>query len=167
MKKLVRNSVFETNSSSCHSISIADKVDFNDVPSPNAEGNIHITSGEFGWEEDSYRGFFDKASYLAVYIRDWAKEEKESFKQIFENLIKETTACYNITYEDSFWDFEERSYKGSDGNQVVYQAKLGYGYIDHQSVEDKDLHYLFTDVDKLKAFLFCSNSILETDNDNH
>jgi hypothetical protein len=40
------------------------------------------------------------------------------------------------------------------------------GYIDHQSVEDKDLHYLFKDPMLLKAFIFGKGGLVHTDNDN-
>lgn len=47
-----------------------------------------------------------------------------------------------------------------------------YSYIDGQSVEDENYHYLFDETHKdykegeLERFLFNNNSILTTDNDN-
>ena len=46
--KLIRNSVFETNSSSCHSISIG-KSDVYDSVTPDEDGIIRIKPMEFGW----------------------------------------------------------------------------------------------------------------------
>ena len=48
--RLIRNKVFETNSSSCHSISITSDMELNDIPTPDEYGNLFIESGEFGWE---------------------------------------------------------------------------------------------------------------------
>ena len=166
MKKLIRQNVFETNSSSCHSISVTYDTKLNDIPSPNDDGEIHIWAGEFGWEYSNYSDFGSKSSYLAVYIRDWTSEKLDEFRKIFENLIKEVSGAENIVYDKNFWTFEERSYTSGDTIRT-YRSSLGEGYIDHQSVEDNDLHYMFEDVSQMKLFLFSSKSQLTTDNDNH
>ena len=63
MKTQIRRSVFETNSSSTHSISI--------VREPT---NIHFPTtlefnvGEFGWEWKTYSDYLSKASYLYTAI---------------------------------------------------------------------------------------------------
>ena len=67
MKTQTRLKAFETNSSSTHSISISP----ND-PALNTNINgkkiVNVYTGEYGWEEDSYYGFADNASYVATYI---------------------------------------------------------------------------------------------------
>ncbi len=169
MKKLIRKGVFETNSSSCHSITIEGKSGvYDDIPTVEKDGSIFIRSGEFGWEIENYDDFGSKASYIAVYIRDWVRDEvkKSAFKEIFENIIIETTGCDRVEYENFFWDQEETTYE-HNGKIEKYMSSLGEGYIDHQSVESSDYDYLFEDIDKLKNFLFNSNSILHTDNDNY
>lgn len=178
MKKLIRKQVFETNSSSCHSLSIVDGMTYNDIPICDNYGVVHINSGEFGWEQETYYNFNEKASYLAVYIRDWTGDKLQEFKEIFENVIKEVSGCDEISYETNFWEKEEVFYditawnsetKQSEktGEKRSYMSNLGDGYIDHQSVESQDLHYLFEDTNQIKSFLFNNNSYLETDNDNH
>lgn len=164
--RLIRNKVFETNSSSCHSISITSDMELNDIPTPDEYGNLFIESGEFGWEQDEYNSWWGKAAYLIVYIRDWSGESQEKYKQLFEYVVKEVTGAETITYEELFWKTEEKSYE-YEGVTRTYQSKLGEGYIDHQSVEDRDLDYMFEYVNEMKKFLFSSNSVLETDNDNH
>jgi len=167
MEKLVRKNVFETNSSSCHSITIDNSNGvYNNVPKVDNEGNVFINSGEFGWEIEDYQDFGSKASYLSVYIRDWSNENKDKFKEIFESVLKEVTGCEKVEYEEDFWKQEERSYE-SDGKIKTYFSSLGDGYIDHQSVEDRDLDYMFENTQTMKDFLFSSNSILQTDHDNH
>lgn len=79
---------FETNSSSCHSISITNDSQLNDIPIPDENGNISLYGGEFGWEYEVYSDFYSKAAYLMVYIRDWVKNESlaKLFKAKFDSL---------------------------------------------------------------------------------
>lgn len=59
MRMQVRNNVFETNSSSTHSICISTKCE------KNYPKNIRITgAGEFGWSDNQYLSYEDKANYL-------------------------------------------------------------------------------------------------------
>lgn len=172
---LIRNNVFETNSSSCHSLEITDETELNDIPIPDDEGVITLLSGDFGWELRTYYSFESKAAYLIVYIRDWCKDQKEDrkeeFKTILEDLIKEKTGG-TVAYELGFWDRKTVTYKDKQGKEFSYETNEGDGYIDHQSVEDKDLHFLFDKTHKdyiegeLERFLFNKKSVLETDNDN-
>ena len=59
--KIIRKNVFETNSSSTHSISISK---LNDYILPK---EINFTFGEFGWEFSKYTSSFDKASYFKIF----------------------------------------------------------------------------------------------------
>ena len=151
MNTKIRKACFETNSSSCHSLTITESTKLNDIPIPDENGNIMLQSGEFGWEQDEHFDFEIKAAYVIVYIRDWSGKNQERFREIFETLLKETTQCEEILYEKGFWENE-----GWDN-----------GYIDHQSVEDADLDFLFEDVGELRKLLFNNESYIETDNDNH
>lgn len=154
MKK-IRNKVFETNSSSTHSISIAEasSEDLMDTLVIDKLGNINIEGMEFGWEQREYSDSATKASYAMIYAIDWAGERTEEFKQILKNVIKKQTGCKEVIFpskeKKDDWDF------------------YPYGYIDHQSVEGGNLHYLFEDVELLRQFIFNKSSILTTDNDNH
>lgn len=58
METKIRQGVFETNSSSTHSICIAKNQKVN-LPK-----SIHFSSGEFGWDYDELRSTHAKASYL-------------------------------------------------------------------------------------------------------
>lgn len=160
-----RANVFETNSSSTHSIAIAPadgKLSLSRDYVIDSEGNFCIPSHKFGWEQESYWDAGSKSCYAYLYIRDWAKgEDQEKYKTMFEDVIKEQTAATGIVHEDGFplW------------NQVNYDPNLpnnyNDGYIDHQSVENRDLDYLFESKERLKSFIFDDRTELETDNDNH
>ena len=65
--KNVRNSVFETNSSSSHSIHISKEVTvYDNSLVPNSNGVVYITGGQFGWEYEEYDDAITKATYCAT-----------------------------------------------------------------------------------------------------
>jgi hypothetical protein len=154
MKK-IRNSVFETNSSSTHSISLSDIPLNNDVMQTlpiDENGVVTLRGGEYGWEQQTYDDAIDKANYALVYVMDWSGERSEEFQKILKDVIIGQTGCSDVVFE---------------GVKRSWSDNLDFGYIDHQSVEDNDLHHLFEDSEKLRQFIFNPMSILETDNDNH
>jgi hypothetical protein len=153
MKK-TRNSVFETNSSSTHSISISESnaADLIGTFPIDEDGNIHLLGGDFGWEQASYNDPETKANYALVYAADWSGDRSEEFQQTLKDVIQEQTGCNEVFFV---------------GSGTNYKDEPDYGYIDHQSVEDRDLHYLFEDKEQLRQFIFNTQSILFTDNDNH
>lgn len=145
MKLQIRQNVFETNSSSTHSISIsADTDSLLDTLIPDKNGDVLLNGGEFGWQEKIYNDVQSKASYLAIYATDWAYDKKESFTQILKDVIKEQTGCKNVIF--NFTDYDS--------------------FIDHQSVETNNYHYLFDNKELLRQFIFNKQSYLKTENDN-
>jgi hypothetical protein len=149
MKKLIRNSTFETNSSSCHSISVSSNAGVYDTIYPNNDGTIIVPLNEFGWEQETYNDALTKLSYLMLYVRDWVTSpDKEKFMDMLINVVKEHTGASAVEFDVNT--------TGKSWND---------GYIDHQSVEDRNYDYLFDEI-ILKEFLF-GDGVLETDNDNH
>ncbi len=148
----IRRGVFETNSSSTHSILISkDAAGLMDVSlSPDVEGNVVLQGGEFGWEQDSYHDAQSKASYLAIYVQDWTGTDRDAMKQVLCDVIKAQTGCKAVIFGFS---------TGDDGKN--------WSYIDHQSVEGNSLHYLWKDTEEIRQFIFNPKSVLRTDNDNH
>ena len=166
--KQIRRSVFETNSSSMHSLTV--KGDFNYDNSLSAfigyDNYLHITFGQFGWEWEEYNDAYTKLQYLLTFIAEkfpyeelniWCCEEPLDMDEIYDkfktrddfnelnDLIKSELHCNGIWLDE------------------------GEGYIDHQSHEDyasiKDLlnHY---GISSMKDFIFDSNVTLRTGNDN-
>jgi hypothetical protein len=150
MKKLIRNSVFETNSSSCHSISIGES-DVYDSVIPSDDGVITLHPMDFGWEQKRYNDPYTKMTYLWIYINEWCGKDEEEFMETFQRVVCEHTGASSVIMKP---------------NEGVSAWKRN-GYIDHQSVEDNDYHHLFYDDKLLKQFIFDPVSWLETDNDNH
>ncbi len=64
--KNIRNNVFETNSSSSHSIVISRSNKCKDTIELNNDGCIVLTGGEFGWDWEMYHFAEDKANYCAI-----------------------------------------------------------------------------------------------------
>lgn len=150
MKKQIRYRVFETNSSSCHSICIR----------KNENAVLHITFGEFGWGYEEYNDKTTKLQYIltmAAEVNDWETPEDffntDDFIEINE-LIKTKTHFYNgIEFvEDSF-----------DSHNNIN------GYIDHQSREGYHSIHDFLDWYgvSLEDFIFNPDVVLIIDNDNH
>lgn len=140
--KQIRQGVFETNSSSTHSICIAKDVD------PELPKRIAFRFGEFGWECDTLRSEHEKASYL--YTGLFHVGRVEGFKKISETLKSkgiEVTAEEPIYKDDSKW--AENS-----------------GYVDHGDELGPFLDDVCSDEGKLLRFLFSDLSFIITGNDN-
>lgn len=140
MKRQIRSSVFETNSSSTHSIAISKK--------PVVIGrSIHFRIGEFGWEN----GCADTADYLytAILEQDDRNDLLDRLKEILDN--------YSIEYE-----FEEPEWHKSSFGDGEW---LEYGYIDHSNETREFIFAVLNDKDLLMRCLF-GNSCVYTGNDN-
>ena len=88
-KKLIRVGVWETNSSSSHSLSLgsSQSKDFVlDTIYPDEEGKIYINGGEFGWEWNKFNDSMTKANYAAQQLEN-------SDMDNFIEVIKEGYRC--------------------------------------------------------------------------
>ena len=142
----IRNGVFETNSSSTHSIAI-----------PKSCDNINYISfniDEFGWEwrEANPADYFYTAIYTTSYTKDEAEEKIEKLKDILNS--------HGINYrfgraETHIWhsDYDNKDYLCLDN-----------GYIDHGDELRDFVDELLNDGDKLVRFL--SMGFVFTGNDN-
>jgi hypothetical protein len=140
--KTIRQGVFETNSSSTHSISINIDTELYDSITPDSDGVITLSGGQFGWEWEKYNDALTKANYCAV---DCCMDDIKF--QMLREVIMEHTGAKNVilnvshNYDDDNWS-----------------------YIDHQSVGTA--HPAFVSQDQLKNFIFGKKSYLFTGNDN-
>jgi hypothetical protein len=94
--KTIRNNIFETNSSSSHSISIANgnwlydeqMLDRSDYNNP----TVILTGGEFGWGEEMYNDALNNISFLflslalCTFSEYLSAMEKLAFKYLRENI---------------------------------------------------------------------------------
>lgn len=140
MKRQIRSNVFETNSSSTHSIAISKK-------KPEIRKFISFRIGEFGWENDCV-GTTDYL-YTAILEQDEADELLEQLKSILDN--------YSIEYE-----FEEPNYIISSDGTCKW---LDYGYVDHSNEAREFIFAVLNNEDLLMRCLF-GDSCVYTGNDN-
>ena len=138
--KQIRRNVFETNSSSTHSICIS--------KAPATAGkHLYFGIGEYGWENDCV----DIADYLYTAILEQSDSE-DLLEQLKDMLDK-----HSIEYE-----FEEPKYETSSDGEYQWLAE---GYIDH-SYDTRDfINAVLSDDDLLMRCLF-GNSCVYTGNDN-
>lgn len=146
MHKVTRRAMFETNSSSTHSITIVNGTA--DDKLPVRAGVCRIYPGEFGWEAEDYTDAATKASYCLTYAKNDGAPDR--LLKMLEEVIKEATGAEKVEFTERHSEF------------------YPWGYIDHQSglTESDVCSEAFESKEKLKNFIFCSKSLLHTGNDN-
>jgi hypothetical protein len=145
---------FVSNSSSSSFIVIAlsgDMCDRNMLEWDNGPLVVDYDFGttEFGWGPEKISDTPSKICF--AYIRALYAEQPTLISML-ESVIKEHTKCSEIEWQIAL----EGDYK-----------HFYYAYIDHQSIEGSDNMEMFNSEDDLKQFLFCKDSYIQLDNDNH
>lgn len=150
--KQIRQGVFETNSSSTHSLTISGKDKFiypNIIPT--------IEFGEYGWEQETYLDFTDKISYVITMLATVNRIQK------FEDflLLKEFGWLKEAINQHCGQELKIKAI-GDKYNPL--------GYVDHQSNDVLD-EFLSQDELEFKVkvldFIFNEKYGFETNNDNH
>ena len=154
MNQQIRNNVFETNSSSSHSLTMV-QGDIVPTPLPHSTlraGVLVLHKGEYGWEWYRYYDTQAKAAYL--------------FTQLFHDDIPDgdiVTVTAQLREDDARFDMLCRVIEAYTG--VIVQAAPGSsGYVDHESTGNG--LEVFESDETLRQFLFSSESYIETGNDN-
>ena len=167
MKVQIRRSVFETNSSSTHSISIIKKSNIDEYPD-----KVIFGKGEFGWEFDIHYDTTNKAEYLweAITSCYWNKIDKVNNAI---NFITETLVKHNIKALFPYAaDMKVKTHTYDNGDtytHIVFNDENGNednGYIDHGNELIDFLQDVTSDENKLMNYLFDYNSYISTGNDN-
>lgn len=138
--KSIRKNVFETNSSSTHSICITENVMYDDMKT-----HIDFKMQSFGWEEERYSDAQSKANYLYTALCN--NEEYELILSIADILKKNGITC---TFENP----EDKKYGGD------------LEYIDHYSCLYKEFREICLNEEALLRYLFSTESFILTGNDN-
>lgn len=137
--KNIRRSVFETNSSSMHSLSIIGSSRL--TPKKNFPSVINVEYGEFGWGYDRLSDPVEKLSYL---ITEYS-EDKTMIKKIVK-IFEDYTGSKVIIEDNGEGDYAK-------------------GYIDHQS--SGMISELIDDGLSICDLLFDEKYAIIIDNDNH
>lgn len=141
----IRNRVFETNSSSTHSICISKK-------SVDADGcHVDFHFGEFGWENDDA----DVADYLYTAIYELDPDGKNGLLNKLKDILD--SHCISYTFEKS--KLVHYEYDGADWWET------NTGYIDHGYETSAFVHAVLNDDNMLMRYLF-GDSHVYTGNDN-
>ena len=181
MKTQVRRGVFETNSSSVHSISIV-KNEFNGkLPSK----LIIDCDAEFGCEVDTFDDSSSKAAYIYQAIRYYPtynsytkekhniKDEKEIIQNLMNKFISNIESygvkvdCkYRFTKINSIELEHNKTYDyivfvDENGNEDEYG-----GYLDHGEKAKELVDYVLSSPENTIKFIFDDRCYINTGNDN-
>ena len=149
MKTVIRQGVFETNSSSTHTICIN-----KDFDCTNLDTNLKFGIGEFGWGWDEHYDIYTKAAYLHEAIISSSNDKAE-----YEDFKNKITEALNTLGVKTVWN-------NVDWDEDDYPEYYSHGYIDHGYELRPWVELLLTDTSLLYGFLFNSTSYIETGNDN-
>jgi hypothetical protein len=188
MNTQIRHGVFETNSSSSHSLSLSEKFDKNDTTLIDLDFDIDPTDtyiqvkyGEFGWEEEEFNDSKTKLSYVVTFLNDVVRVDGTTNEvYVDREVVSDIDYCKkgNPSLE-KYLDpniypklremldevvFEYTGYKiqtiDNDASSYFKQ-----GYIDHQSMSLLVFEDIFESKEKLANFIFNKKSTLHTGND--
>jgi hypothetical protein len=140
--KQIRKNVFETNSSSTHSICISTNAELI-IPT-----TIYFEFGEFGWEINTLNSISEKASYL--YTALYAGDRVDDIENIFKILKSKNI---EVTFEEALYE-----------EDYIYPTNTGY--VDHANELDEFLNNICNNENMLFQFLFSPLSFIITGNDN-
>lgn len=115
----IRKNVFETNSSSTHSLVMAVKSDFDKWQ----KGDYYYCHSWYAWDEEeapeAFKGKFKKGSFFPVAEVDAYYEAKgEERDYDFQT--------YDEFCDSDYLEYEGYSYKTPNGEEIVAIAKFGY-----------------------------------------
>lgn len=176
MKKQIRNNVFETNSSSSHSLSIPFEEDLGKYVKAHFD-NVDVTFGEYGWEEDILDTPLEKLEYLLTAVQYFDKpfKNQEDYWEYSEEVLREKYNAWINSSEYFKWIKKALfNFNGSTINIVIdeYEKWNLLGYIDHQSsylLEEESVWNENEETFKKNVieFIFNPEYAVHTDNDNH
>lgn len=172
----IRKSVFETNSSSSHVVSIVSEIhDFKYELELNAEGKVEIEFGTFGCDHEEFNDSFRKLQYLltmAITLNLQRIKSLEDFYLTDDFLLIESTVCGCVNgckgIEIHNDGIKELYYEANrDGETKKYSYMISCGGIDHQSYEHYSVLFDFLNdwnVD-IESFIFDRNIHMITKSD--
>lgn len=160
----IRKNVFETNSSSSHSVTMhfplaeteaLDTIELED-------GNLILNGGDFASTEINLNKPLIKINYIAAHILVYGNEET---KAMFESIVKEHTRAKNIIYNLRFTYSDGQKANTFFSPEYAYPEDNGYYGEDRcedyepEEIEEKESNPVFLkdilmDKNKLKTFLF-------------
>lgn len=97
--KIIRKNVFETNSSSCHSITFSSK---GSGTLPSGDFILQVKGDDYGWEVETYSNAQDKFSYWFSAFRDCACIQFLNAAEENEKQGKSKEDAFDTTFEETY-----------------------------------------------------------------
>lgn len=148
--KQIRVGVFETNSSSTHSICIATASEYSAKP------KICFRYDKFGWERRTINSTDNKAAYLWTGITDCFYDDISKVEEM-KSKIKDILESENIECEFAEYKISRYFDKDCCDND---------GYVDHSESLVEFINEVMGDKSLLLSYLFSPDSFIITGNDN-
>lgn len=124
MKQKIRTNVFETNSSSTHSLSICTKEQFENFK----EHNLYTDGEKFFTREEALKGFDEE--YIEYYAKynDYDKEDSRSVEDAKDNYLRDNSYqnYENLGYNE--YETFEQEFTTPSGETVVAFGYYGNAY---------------------------------------
>ena len=171
---LIRIGVFETNSSSCHTLVVHPLQKGLKYDTFQAEDMLVLTGGMYGWGYEKLTTPLEKANYVATLLMELKnnraykkKENPDNWYKHYNNLID--WAIKN--YDECLNNFDSLLIEQTGCLQVLHSIskdynKDNYSYIDHQSCERISDFQFMLDKKEIKDLIFNKASFIIIDNDN-
>lgn len=143
---------FVSNSSSSSFIVVGDGERLDSLENRLEHGVLNVGHGqpgetEFGWGPDTIRGIDSRLNLAFILARDYLRDgEQQDALMKIDRAIQRRHPEYLYTVQD--WEDE-------------------FSYADHQSADQMVWELFGDDEGRLFNFLFCHDSYIELDNDNH
>lgn len=167
--KIVRNGVFETNSSSCHSLILNGKMDgktrgfYADV--------LTINLQDYGWETVTYDGVFEKLNYIASSMV--SSDNMNSLYDLLAKVIEENLCIDKIIIEGSRGEYEFDAVKWRKADEF-HRKDLFWSELENISENEDDIcvdHQsagIYSDLtmDEIYYLITSDDSVIITSNDN-
>lgn len=157
MKTQIRLGVFETNSSSVHTLTIGKKR-VTDIPE-----NVYIYFQNFGWEIDTHSDIQTKLNYIWTGIVNMLSDS--NVDQLHAQLEKYIDTINRVLHNSGVKNVRiemPSEYHNWGGNVYYYVNEC----IDHGYELKEFIDMIFDDDETLADFIFGVNSIIYTTNDN-
>lgn len=165
MKIQIRRGVFETNSSSVHTLTITKNSSNLKFPK-----KLIFDSGKYGWEHNCLTTPEEKASYLWEGIISVFPDYENKNLNIYNKAITSITSILKSVGVKAIFKYNNPKYKESKwGSYYAFYDKDGNvddGYVDHSSKLCTFLYNVCFDKTKLLNYLFSESSYINTGNDN-
>ena len=170
-----RSNVFETNSSSVHTVTLSDN-SVNDLK-VSKDGYVHLSMGYYGKEFNYFNNSYDKLSYAILTIcythgifLDWYDDSEELSEDDYESAC----SYWIDSLEDLMDTTEYKEVEKCVVSEMTKQGNICYGIkihqsncgIDHQSQEYSSLDEFFeqNNIENCYQFIF-GNYTLNTTQD--